>query len=344
MKKLNTLRKAVLIRNAVGFMIIGAIFIVLSVLIMRAPERELIPITVTIVDIQEERDIIDDEIRYAVFVDYEVNGKEYKNIEYGAYDSSMEVGGTTEAFYDASDPTLLSSTESNLIVYVILVVGIAAFAFGVIGIVKSVKQKADDLDEYNRVDMSKVSEDVVEEIASSDEPVNTYYFRFVGKFPKTNYVLEDDLKRVIYEANMEKVTALKPFTFTFINHLTQSVKSMQIGHNVQTDVGLGNGFNVRVPVKNSFTVDGKRNWDYLAEHGYGFDCRLNGINPCFDVMHYGVKVAYIETTGADPHGDKTSLLYKLPVNGMFRVECRNSDLDMVFMTCFSIARAIFYEN
>ncbi len=345
MEILNKFRKAARTRAAIGLMIIGLLFVVISIFMMRGPKVEYVPATATIVDIQSEYDLAQETDVYTVLVDYTVDGVDYKNIEYGSYNSSMAVGDTVDIEYDPADPSHIQAPGSGFIVYIVLAVGVIAFVAGIISTVKSIKQRSSDMNEYNRVDMSNVSEEEIEEIRNSAEPTNSYVFHF-DKNIKQGYQLEDAEHRKIYEANMTRFSVAKPFEFEFINHISYSVKTMEIGHTISKSVGLGQGhFSYEVPISSSFTIDGVSNWEYLAAKGFGFDFRMNGIKPCFDVLHYGVKVAYIETAGTEIlNGNSGNPLSRIPVNGLFRVECSNSDLDMVFMTCFSIARAIFYEN
>ena len=345
MELLNKFRKAGKIRNAIGFILVGLFMAVLSVIIIGSPNTEYLTATATIVDIQEEYDITLEEYTHNVFIDYSVNGVDYKNVPYVGYDSSMEIGRSVEIEYDPANPENIQTPGGGFIPYVTLAAGLACIVLGVISMVKSIKQKSSDMNEYNRVDMSKVSEDEIEEIKSNSEPENSYVFHFDGKV-KAGYEMEDSEHRMIYEARMTEFSVAKPFTFEFTNHYSHTVKTMKIGHTVSQSIGVGDGmFSSAIPISSSFKIDGVSNWDYLASNGYGFDLHLKGITPCFDVMHYGVKVAYIETAGTEVFKeDSKNPIRKLPVNGIYRVSCKASDLDMVFMTCFSIARAIFYEN
>ena len=45
-----------------------------------------------------------DQYEYHVYVDYEVDGKKYENMEYPGYDSSMKDGDRLEILYQSSDP------------------------------------------------------------------------------------------------------------------------------------------------------------------------------------------------------------------------------------------------
>lgn len=344
MNFLDKLRKVQKVRFYLGLIIVGLFFLVIAVMILRAPDAELVPAEATIVEIEEGYDEMEKATTYTVYIDYEAEGNSYKHVQAPSYSSSMKVGDSMEVFYDAEDPELLSSTDSDLIVYVILAVGVLALAYGLIKVVSAVKQPAEELNEYDRVDMSKVTQAEIDEVRNSDEEKSEYFFHYAGKMNQ-GFVFEDKEKRTVYEARLDKFSLLKESDYTFINHLTLASRPVKIGKVISTSVGSGN-FGYRTPISSAFKIDGVNNWDYLAERGYGFDFSLKGIKPCFDVKHFGVSVAYIETAGTNimRGEEQQSRIGDLPVNGFFRVQCRNSDIDDVFMVCVSIAKAIFYEN
>lgn len=341
MKGLNALRKFGNIRNAVGFIIIGLFFAVVSVLILSSPKEDLVSATATISAIEVSYDE-NNERTFSVFVDYSADGKEYTHVELGSYSSSMHEGDTVDIGYDPADPTHVQALGGDSLVFIILAVGVLAVVGGVLSLIKSIKQKTRDMNEYNQVNTADIPQEKIDAVKDSDEPENSYFFHFGGKLNQ-DYILEDAEHRTIYEARLQKLVLIGDMNFDFINHISGVSRTVRIGHTVSTSVGMGN---INVPTSSSFTVNGMNNWEYLASKGFGFDFGHVGIRPSFKVFHYGVEVAHIETSGADLFEEKNTKnpLYKLPVNGYFRVDCRNSDLDMVFLTCFSIARAIFYEN
>lgn len=346
MDALNKIRKFEKVRNGIGAIIIGVVFIIISVLAMFAPEQEMGTTTATIVEIQEEYDPTVQETNYHVFVDYPAIGGMYRHVELGSYHTGMKVGDEIEVEYFMDEPGTVQTPGGGFIVYIALVLGVIMLAVGIVQTKKSVHQSPSDLEEYNRVDLSGVSEADIERVKNDPSPMNRYYFHFAGHLNQ-DYELEDTAHRVVYEARMEKLELIRDTTYHFINHITHTEDVRKISHTVSVHTGGGSGqFCYRVPIKSSFKVDGVRNWDYLAERGFGFDFRMNGLRPCFDVYHNGVKVADIETSGTNLYDDEESRSFigKLPVNGLYRVNCKESELDNVFMTCFSIARAIFYEN
>lgn len=341
MNGLNVLRKFGKIRSSVGFIIIGLLFTVVSILILFSPEGETETTSAVITEIEVSYNEEGDR-DFTVYVDYTVAGTEYTHIWLGSYSSSMHEGDTIEINYDPADPTAISAVGSDEVLYVVLIAGLLALAVGVLMLIRSIKQKTSEMNEYDQVDLNAVPQEKIDAVMENDEPKNNYFFHFGGKLNQ-DYILEDKEHRTIYEARLQKFVVLRDYKFDFINHISGVSRTVEVGHTVSTSVGMGN---ISVPTSSSFTVNGMNNWEYLASKGYSFAFEHMGIRPSFTVSHYGVKVAHIETSGADLFEEKGTKnpLYKLPVNGYFRVECGNSDLDLVFFTCFSIARAIFYQN
>ncbi len=64
------------------------------------------------------------------------------------------------------------------------------------------------------------------------------------------------------------------------------------------------------------------------------------MHACFTVYHYGVEVGYIEASGTNLFEDAPQKkLGNLPATGYFRVDCREADIPMMFLICFSVTRA-----
>ena len=78
-----------------------------------------------------------DQYEYHVYVDYEVDGKKYENMEYPGYDSSMKDGDTVEIIYQSSDPE--NFAEKNLTGNSILFIAIGAVLIlgGIIGEIRA---------------------------------------------------------------------------------------------------------------------------------------------------------------------------------------------------------------
>lgn len=345
MKLLDLLRKVKVLRFSAGMILIGLVMGVISVIGLTAPKAEYIPVEATIVRIDESYDPTayggDGGTNYTVYVRYRAEGQWYDEAELGAYSSGMKEGDVIDIEYNAEDPSVIQTPGSEKIPYITCAVGFIAAAAGVFLFIRNVKKPADSFNEYDKVDKAKISPALAESIRTSNETQKRYYFHF-DKSIKQGYILEDADKNPVIEAKMKTINPLKPMEFEFIDHRTGLTETKMIGHTVSASIGSGQGFGTNI--SSYFKIDGVKNWDWLAEKGYGFEYMQNGLKPCFMVQHYGVETAYIETTGTNLHEDDKKPLGNLPINGYFRIDCRESELNDIFMVAFSIARAIFYEN
>lgn len=72
-----------------------------------------------------------DDYEYTVLIRYEVNGTEYRDVEYGSYKSSMKEGDTVKILYSEDDPSKIRVPGSEKVAYILLVAGIAVILVGV---------------------------------------------------------------------------------------------------------------------------------------------------------------------------------------------------------------------
>lgn len=128
--------KAISVWMSLSFVAVGILFIVVSILAMRAPKVDFATAKAVIVDIQEDYDFDIEEYTYQVFVDYRADGNTYKHAELGSYDSSMKIGDKVDIEYEIGDPTHIQTPGSGKIVYITLGVGILAVLFGTVMTVK----------------------------------------------------------------------------------------------------------------------------------------------------------------------------------------------------------------
>ena len=77
----------------------------------------------------------DDNETYCI-VDYEVNGKAYKNVELDTYNAFMDVGDKVTIYYKSTDPGQITPTGKDIIPYV----AIAAVGVGIIAIIIGFKR------------------------------------------------------------------------------------------------------------------------------------------------------------------------------------------------------------
>ncbi len=99
-------------------------------------DEEYLSVEGTIVDIVENYDPIDDDCDYSTYVDYEVEGKEYKNVEYGSYNSSMEIGDRVEVLYSPNNPNHIQAPGYKTVPYVVLTISSIEVIVGIVSLIK----------------------------------------------------------------------------------------------------------------------------------------------------------------------------------------------------------------
>lgn len=133
--------KIVRILAPVSTIIAALLFVAFSVFAITHNDDTVYKTTeATIVRIEENYNYIDEMYEHTVFVDYEVDGVKWKGIEYGAYDSSMEIGDTVKVKYDMKDPTSIQAEGSEKVPYIVGGAGLAVLAFGIFSLVKAIKE------------------------------------------------------------------------------------------------------------------------------------------------------------------------------------------------------------
>ena len=89
--------------------------------------------------IDEENLNEDEQYNYTVYVDYEVDGKEYKNIELNSYNSSMKIGQTIEIQYDLNNPSKIQGQNGKTFILIFIVIGSLVIIFGIYETIKGFK-------------------------------------------------------------------------------------------------------------------------------------------------------------------------------------------------------------
>lgn len=132
-------------RVALSFLITGVFFVVFSLIaLFSAAKAEYKSTTATIKDIVVSYDAVNETNEYSVLVDYNANGRHYRNIELGSYSSSMKIGDTVEVFYDTENPELIHTKGGEKVPFVTLAAGLAAGAYGGYTLLKIKKEGAAD--------------------------------------------------------------------------------------------------------------------------------------------------------------------------------------------------------
>ena len=213
--------------------------------------------------------------------------------------------------------------------------------FGII-MVKStdIKTKSKDLDQFNRVDIDSISNEMIESVKNSNEETQEYYFHFCGKMNQS-YVLETPERETIINMECLKFNPFKPYQFKFTNKLNLTVNNYTVSHTVTYSMG-SSGWSF--PVKSTFKLNGENVFDVIAKNGYSINAKVEGLRLNFDIFKYGVKVASLNMGGANIAKANKSYgkMGNIPTNGVYSVSARESDLDMVALIAFSVSRVEFF--
>ncbi len=234
-------------------------------------------------------------------------------------------------------PETFTTDSSPLVSILTGLIGLAAIIFGVLGLKKVFTEKLDDMNYFDQVTKSDFDPKLAEEVANSNEPQKDYYFHYCGKLNQS-YILETTDRQPVIEINCDKVGLVNDYVFTFKNHLTGKQWTSKVSHTVSTAYG---GEDSSIIDKSYFNIDGQNIWQYIAERGYGIDPYLQSLAWSFDVKHYGVKVADLIAAGTNilpAYEGKEGLRDVAMSFGLFRVNCRESDAEMVAIIAFAASR------
>lgn len=246
--------------------------------------------------------------------------------------------GGISGFIAYSTLTAEEPQQLDTIVIVILAIGVLAVIIGIVLLVKAIKDK--NPDKLQQVDLSKVSQAKIDEVKNNKEPLEEYYFHFTGKLNQS-YVLETTDRKPIISMTCDKIGVVSKFQFTFKNHLTSKSTHYEVSHTLTSRTG-GNGWSI--PNKSSFKVNGVDVFKMIADQGYSIVSKIEKFRLNFDICHYGVQVATLRAGGANvAKADKNyGKLGNLPTTGVFTVNAKKSDLDVVALIAFAVSRVEFF--
>ena len=323
----------------------GAAFMAFGVYSALQPEKATVTVKAQIVDIQEEPDAVNDTTEYHVFVDYtDADGKEHKNVEYPGYDSGMKVGDTIEIKYNAENPEELISS-GKYVDYIFVAVGAAVVAFAVYNII-AVKKMAVINSRINAENVRLVEEEGagVVPFGSAGSVEAEYYYHYNGRLNQSQ-ILETPQREIVYEAQCGKMGVIGANRFTFVDHRTGASAEHVVSHTITNEFG---GYKAdgayTAPTSSKFKIDDTDCWKYLRDlGGYSIVPHIDGFKINFDVTKYGVKVAEIRSAGTEVISEKheNSKLGRIPVSGLYKVYCRDEDLEAVFFAAFICSRVEF---
>ena len=168
---------------------------------------------------------------------------------------------------------------------------------------------------------------------------NKYLLKPVLKTVKQAFFLEDESGKTIYEGKMTKFKFFTASPFEFINHITNNIEIHKIGKTISLEQG-GNDMISFMSKKSYFKYDGKNIWDYLHDKGIRIESALSGnkVGMNYTISLEGKEIAKISTSSPKGKSIITTDLY-------YDITCEEKDLDLVFLTAFSIAKTdqTFYD-
>lgn len=342
MKFWNTIRKIEKFSFYASLLLVGILFVVVGCVIMSMPKVEYMTTEGVIERIEIDHTTSSDE-EYSVYVTYTDNtGVEHKSIRYPSYSSGMKKGKTVKVLFDPASPEHIQAPGGELVIYIVTIVGVIAIAVAVISIVKGLGQ-SESASPFENVEKT-YDPTLVEQIKNNDEPFKEYYFHWMGKLNQS-YVLETPSREAKFEANCDHIGFFTPYRYTFVNCSTGVSEEHKISHTVTTRYGNGSdSLSVSLVSSSRFKIDDVNNWEYLENLGYSVEPQRVGLKLNFEVLHCGVPVAHLEAAGVNILKDDATnpLGDKLPANGLYKVSCKDADLEAVFIACFCVSRVEFY--
>lgn len=228
-------------------------------------------------------------------------------------------------------------TNNPVMTIAFIVMGLAAAIFGIYNIIKVVKTTPEEANYFDKVNTAEVDPKVVEGIKNSGEPTEEYYFHFCGKLNQS-YIMETPDRKPVYEMNCDKMGVINDYIYTFKSHVSGDEFTCNISHTITTSTDSG-GLEL---VQNSyFNIDGMKIWDYIGQMGYSIEPYIDGIAFSYKVKHYGVEVAEIKAAGTnilEEYEGKGGLRDIAMMEGLYRIYCRESDVDACALIAFAVAR------
>ena len=265
----------------------------------------------------------DDEDHTAT-VEYTVDGTRYTEVlDY--YSGNFKVGKTVDILYDPNNPSDIHGGQWFTIYLIAL--GVVVIAVVVVSEARK-KRSLEELNELRGKTVYAPSE--------QGEERELLFLMDTGTM-KYGHRIEDASRRILYEAKMTKFTWLTPFGFDFIDHERGVTTPHLIGH---TETSEWDTF--LIDNSSTFTFDGEDIWQHLKRNGVNVDSSLGGgsdslIGVSYRVYRDGAEIARFETAGRNAH--KEDAKTKRPLRSLYRIQTRERNLDLLFVTLLAFARS-----
>ena len=313
------------------FLPLGIFLIVFGVILMGMNTGEYVETTGRITAVTALPKVDDEAQSYDLDIEYTVDGTTYTTTF--NLSGNYSEGGDIAVFYDPADPTRTTNTKmGGILAPVMIGAGALALVFGIFKTVKSF-QKSKELDQGNPG--GKFPSEAFNGFKNAPD-VKEYYCKFDGKSLKPGYIVEDANRAVVFEGKMTKQALIGARSFEFVNHITGTSKTHEVGHTM-TQTYNDEFFSA----KSWFKFDGKNVWDVVHDRGIRLSTNLMSKFPnlAYDVTKNGTPFAVIETSGRYVHEDEAAEhKVNIPVGRYFyRIWTNSEDLDLLFLTVFAIS-------
>jgi len=325
------IKKFLKVRFAVTFLIVGLIFAVVSVIALKQqPTTRTEKATATIENISGG---YNDE-NYNVIIHYTDNNGVTHRVVIHEFDTTMKVGKEIDIIYNPNDPENDVGTPGlDFLILLFGLSGVAMAGYGIYKGVVAIKTPALEGNRFNRVDMSKVSQFQIEEIQDNDEEEKEYYFHWTQKFLQ-GWILETPERKPVFEAVSKRFPFIIDYKFNFVNYLTKKEEIKICTHTVQESVG---STHMQHTYDSYFKINKVDCWEALGKLGYSLEPHIEKYTFSYDVFKYGVKVGNFEHAGTNVLTGLDNGIGRLPTNGIFKVHCKESDIEGFFLACFVIS-------
>ena len=122
---------------SIPFIVVSLLFMGFSIYGILKPKEEYLTTKGIIVEIEEDYDPIDDNTFYTTFIDYEVEDKKYSHVEYGAYNSKMNVGDEVTVYYIENNPSLIQAEGYQKVPYIVFFISLGFLAISIFMFVRN---------------------------------------------------------------------------------------------------------------------------------------------------------------------------------------------------------------
>ncbi len=295
--------------------------------------RGFVKTTATIISIERNNGSGDTDDTFTPTVEYTVDGKTYTG-QLNQSSGSYKVGKTITVMYDPNDPSVVHG-DSRMGLYFI---GVGAVILAVI-IFSTVKEKQS---QKQAQELRKQAGRTGYAPSVQSEEREVYFLTDLGT-PKYGHRIEDQSRRVLYEAKMTKFNLTSAYKFDFIDHEHGTTTPHLVGHEEESDWGGG----LLLDNHYTFELDGVDVWKHLKENGISVDTSFTAgeatvVGKNYRILRDGMEIARAVQTSQYAHEEDAEahkVAGAIPVQGFYRVWTREENLDLIFVTLLAFARS-----